>query len=184
MGETTDIVEKEMYTFEDRGGRESNLRPEGTAAVVRSFVENKVYADPQPTKWYYIGPMFRYEHPQAEETPVSSVRRGSVRDADPGAGCGDYCPGDGFYSAVGLRKVTGGNQQRGLSPLPAGSPGETDGFFEPRTGRSCARMPVQAGTESAAHVGLQRRKLQQVHRGGAEDHPISCAMNAAPTLRR
>ncbi|PTX58420.1 histidyl-tRNA synthetase [Melghirimyces profundicolus] len=65
VGETTDIVEKEMYTFEDRGGRKLTLRPEGTASVVRSFVENKMYAEPQPTKLYYIGPMFRYERPQA-----------------------------------------------------------------------------------------------------------------------
>jgi histidyl-tRNA synthetase len=65
VGETTDIVEKEMYTFLDRKKRSLTLRPEGTAGVVRSFVENKVYAEMQPTKWYYIGPMFRYERPQA-----------------------------------------------------------------------------------------------------------------------
>lgn len=64
VGETTDIVQKEMYTFTDRAGRSLTLRPEGTAPVVRAFVENKVYAEPQPTKWFYIGPMFRYERPQ------------------------------------------------------------------------------------------------------------------------
>lgn len=65
VGETTDIVEKEMYTFTDRGGRSLTLRPEGTAPAVRSFVENKMYADPQPTKLFYLGPMFRYDRPQA-----------------------------------------------------------------------------------------------------------------------
>ncbi|WP_017755919.1 histidine--tRNA ligase [Calidifontibacillus oryziterrae] len=66
VGETTDIVQKEMYTFEDRGGRSMTLRPEGTAPTVRSFVENKMYGSPnQPTKLFYIGPMFRYERPQA-----------------------------------------------------------------------------------------------------------------------
>ncbi|MCS1350249.1 histidine--tRNA ligase [Mechercharimyces sp. CAU 1602] len=65
VGETTDIVEKEMYTFEDRGGRSLTLRPEGTAPVVRSFVEHKTYGEPQPTKLYYVGPMYRYERPQA-----------------------------------------------------------------------------------------------------------------------
>ncbi|MEH7332755.1 histidine--tRNA ligase [Neobacillus drentensis] len=66
VGDTTDIVQKEMYTFEDRGGRSITLRPEGTAAVVRSFVEKKMfgYAN-QPVKLYYMGPMFRYERPQA-----------------------------------------------------------------------------------------------------------------------
>ncbi|MGM0445482.1 MAG: histidine--tRNA ligase [Bacillota bacterium] len=65
IGEVTDIVEKEMYTFEDKSGRSITLRPEGTASVVRSFLENKIYGQAQPTKFYYIGPMFRYERPQA-----------------------------------------------------------------------------------------------------------------------
>ncbi|TCS83824.1 histidine--tRNA ligase [Tepidibacillus fermentans] len=65
VGETTDIVEKEMYTFTDRGGRSLTLRPEGTASVVRAFVEHKLYANPDPTKLFYIGPMFRYERPQS-----------------------------------------------------------------------------------------------------------------------
>lgn len=65
VGETTDIVEKEMYTFFDRGERSLTLRPEGTAPTVRSYVENKLYSGPQPTKLYYLGPMFRYDRPQA-----------------------------------------------------------------------------------------------------------------------
>lgn len=66
VGDTTDIVQKEMYSFQDRSGRDLTLRPEGTAAVVRSFVENKMYGDPnQPVKLFYIGPMFRYERPQS-----------------------------------------------------------------------------------------------------------------------
>jgi len=65
VGETTDIVEKEMYTFQDRGGRSITLRPEGTAPAVRAYLENKLYAGPQPVKLFYIGPMFRYDRPQA-----------------------------------------------------------------------------------------------------------------------
>ena len=65
IGETTDVVEKEMYTFTDKSGRSITLRPEGTASVVRSFMENKIYGQAQPSKYYYIGPMFRYERPQA-----------------------------------------------------------------------------------------------------------------------
>lgn len=65
IGETTDVVEKEMYTFEDRGKRSVTLRPENTAAVVRAFLENKMYAGVQPNKLFYMGPMFRYDKPQA-----------------------------------------------------------------------------------------------------------------------
>ncbi|WMT40052.1 histidine--tRNA ligase [Paenibacillus sp. D2_2] len=65
VGETTDVVEKEMYTFTDKGDRSMTLRPEGTAGVVRAYVENKLYGEPNVSKLYYIGPMFRYERPQA-----------------------------------------------------------------------------------------------------------------------
>lgn len=65
VGETTDIVEKEMYTFTDRGQRSITLRPEGTAPVVRAYLENKMQAWAQPVKLYYLGPMFRYDRPQA-----------------------------------------------------------------------------------------------------------------------
>ena len=66
IGESTDIVSKETYDFEDKGGRRIALRPEGTAGVVRSFIENKMYGDPvQPIKVYYNGTMYRYERPQS-----------------------------------------------------------------------------------------------------------------------
>ncbi|MBC8287330.1 MAG: histidine--tRNA ligase [Nitrospinae bacterium] len=65
IGEATDIVEKEMYTFQDRGGDSITLRPEGTASVVRAYVEHKMYNPPSILKMFYIGPMFRYERPQA-----------------------------------------------------------------------------------------------------------------------
>lgn len=65
VGDTTDIVQKEMYTFEDAGGRSVTLRPENTASAVRAYVENKMAYRSQPTKLFYIGPMFRYERPQA-----------------------------------------------------------------------------------------------------------------------
>ena len=65
IGETTDIVEKEMYTFEDRSGDSVTLRPEGTASVVRAYIEHKMYTPSSVSKMFYIGPMFRYERPQA-----------------------------------------------------------------------------------------------------------------------
>jgi len=63
IGETTDIVEKEMYTFTDRGEKSLTLRPEGTASAVRAFVQHSVQAKEPVTKWYYIGPMYRRERP-------------------------------------------------------------------------------------------------------------------------
>ena len=64
IGEVTDIVEKEMYTFTDKGGTSMTLRPEGTAPVMRAFIEHKLHALEPVSKLYYIGPMFRHERPQ------------------------------------------------------------------------------------------------------------------------
>ena len=65
IGDTTDVVQKEMYTFNDMGGRSITLKPEGTSPAVRSFIESNQYAMTQPTKVYYNTPCFRYEKPQA-----------------------------------------------------------------------------------------------------------------------
>jgi histidyl-tRNA synthetase len=64
VGETTDIVDKELYTFLDKAQRSMSLRPEGTASVMRSVLENNLYQDIKPCKLFYIGPMFRYDRPQ------------------------------------------------------------------------------------------------------------------------
>ncbi|HPF20933.1 MAG TPA: histidine--tRNA ligase [Syntrophomonas sp.] len=65
VGDTTDIVSKEMYTFQDRSHRSLTLRPENTASCVRAFIEHSVAGGVLPVKWYYMGPMFRYDRPQA-----------------------------------------------------------------------------------------------------------------------
>ncbi len=84
VGSSTDIVRKEMYTFDDRGGRSITLRPEGTAGVVRAFVEHGMHKLPLPVKLWYTGPMFRYEAPQSgrfrEHTQIGAEVIGS---ADP-----------------------------------------------------------------------------------------------------
>jgi len=68
VGNTSDIVQKEMYTFQDKGGRNLTLRPEGTAPVVRAYLENALTNYGKPLRLFYLGPMFRYERPQAGRT--------------------------------------------------------------------------------------------------------------------
>ena len=65
VGDTSDVVTKEMYTFQDKGGRSITLKPEGTSGAVRSFIENGMGSGVLPAKMYYIIPAFRYERPQA-----------------------------------------------------------------------------------------------------------------------
>lgn len=107
VGDTTDIVQKEMYTFEDRGERSLTLRPEGTASVVRSYVENKMYGDStQPTKLYYIGPMFRYERPQAGRYR-QFVQFGTevLGSSDPAIDAEVISLAMEFYRSLGLKSV-------------------------------------------------------------------------------
>ena len=65
VGDTTDVVQKEMYTFKDKGNREISLKPEGTAGTIRAYLENNLYALPQPIKMFYFTQAFRYERPQS-----------------------------------------------------------------------------------------------------------------------
>lgn len=107
VGDTTDIVQKEMYTFEDRGGRSLTLRPEGTASTVRSFVEHKMYGDAnQPVKLYYMGPMFRYERPQAGRFR-QFVQFGveALGSADPAIDAEVIALAMSLYKEMGLKKL-------------------------------------------------------------------------------
>ncbi|MBB3109940.1 histidyl-tRNA synthetase [Paenibacillus phyllosphaerae] len=107
VGETTDIVEKEMYTFTDRGDRSITLRPEGTAGAVRAYVENKLYGEPDLTKLYYIGPMFRYERQQAGRyRQFHQFGIEALGAVDPALDAEVIALGYTFYSEVGLRGVT------------------------------------------------------------------------------
>ncbi|WP_409297512.1 histidine--tRNA ligase [Peribacillus sp. SCS-26] len=107
VGDTTDIVQKEMYTFQDRGGRDLTLRPEGTAPVVRSFVENKMFGlANQPVKLFYLAPMFRYERPQAGRYR-QFVQFGveALGSADPAMDAEVISLVMNLYEELGLKKI-------------------------------------------------------------------------------
>nr|WP_106780096.1 histidine--tRNA ligase [Lysinibacillus timonensis] len=107
VGDTTDIVQKEMYTFEDRGGRSLTLRPEGTASAVRSYVEHKMFGAPdQPVKLSYIGPMFRYERQQAGRYR-QFVQFGveAIGSADPAIDAEVISLAMDVYQSVGLKAL-------------------------------------------------------------------------------
>jgi histidyl-tRNA synthetase len=107
VGETTDVVEKEMYTFMDKGDRSMTLRPEGTAGVVRAYVENKLYGEPDITKLYYIGPMFRYEQPQAGRyRQFHQFGVEAFGSNDPSLDAEVIALGSQFYTEIGLTGFT------------------------------------------------------------------------------
>ena len=106
VGDTTDVVQKEMYTFEDKGGRSITLRPEGTASVVRSYIENSIFSGGLPVKVYYIAPNFRYEKPQAgrlREHHQFGVEHFGTEDA--GADAELIALAHSFLTALGISGV-------------------------------------------------------------------------------
>jgi histidyl-tRNA synthetase len=105
VGEQTDIVQKETYTFLDRSERSLTLRAEGTAPVVRAFIEHGVYAQAQPTKYYYIGQIFRYEKPQAGRLRQHQQCGVEMFGAhDPLADVEVISLANSFYHQLGLRQ--------------------------------------------------------------------------------
>lgn len=107
VGDSTDIVQKEMYTFEDRGGRSLTLRPEGTASVARAFVENKLFGNPnQPVKLYYFAQMFRYERPQkGRMRQLNQFGVEALGSADPAADAEVIDLAMSCYQELGLKSL-------------------------------------------------------------------------------
>lgn len=107
VGDTTDIVQKEMYTFEDRGGRSITLRPEGTAGVVRAFNQNKLYGEAtQPVKLFYFAQMFRYERPQqGRMRQLNQFGVEVLGSADPAVDAEVISLAMHAYQAIGLKNI-------------------------------------------------------------------------------
>jgi histidyl-tRNA synthetase len=138
VGETTDIVEKEMYTFEDRGHRSMTLRPEGTAGVVRSYVENKLYGEPDIAKLYYIGPMFRYERAQAGRyRQFHQFGVEAIGSDDPALDAEVIALGYQFYKEVGLTGITVEINSIGTIEDRARFRGKLMAFLEPMREQLC-----------------------------------------------
>ncbi len=108
VGETTDVVQKEMYTFTDKGDRSITLKPEGTAGAIRMFVENSLFSEAQPTKIYYLNcPVFRYERPQAgrlREHHQFGVE--IIGSPEPSADAEVIALATEFYRSIGLSELT------------------------------------------------------------------------------
>lgn len=107
IGSSTDIVQKEMYTFEDKGGRSLTLRPEGTAPVIRAYVQNNMNQLPQPVKLYYAGPMFRYERPQAGRyRQFFQIGVEAIGSDDPAIDAENILLMINYFKSVGLKELT------------------------------------------------------------------------------
>ena len=107
VGDTTDIVEKEMYTFNDRGNRSVSLRPEGTASVVRAMLQNRLMDGASVLKFYYIGQMFRYDRPQAGRyREFWQVGIEAFGADSPAIDAEIIAAGHQFFSRLGIKDLT------------------------------------------------------------------------------
>ncbi|MDQ0219313.1 histidine--tRNA ligase [Peribacillus cavernae] len=140
VGDTTDIVQKEMYSFQDRGGRDITLRPEGTASVVRSYIEHKMFGwANQPVKLFYFGPMFRYERPQAGRFR-QFVQFGieALGSADPAIDAEVLSLVLGLYQQLGLKKLKLVINSLGDKESRTNHRNALINHFEPRIGEFCS----------------------------------------------
>lgn len=139
VGETTDIVEGEMYTFKDKGDRDLALRPEGTAGVVRAYVQNKLYGEPDVSKLYYIGPMFRYERPQAGRyRQFHQFGVEAFGAVDPAIDAEVISLGFQFYKELGLKDVRVELNSVGNAPSRAAYRETLLSFLRPMKDNLCA----------------------------------------------
>lgn len=139
VGETTDIVEGEMYTFKDKGDRDLALRPEGTAGVVRAYVQNKLYGEPDISKLYYIGPMFRYERPQAGRyRQFHQFGVEAFGAVDPAIDAEVVAFGYQFYKELGLSGVRVELNSVGNAASRAAYREKLLGFLRPMADQLCA----------------------------------------------
>jgi len=171
VGDTTDIVQKEMYSFTDRGDRSLTLRPEGTASVVRSFVENKLFGLPdQPVKLYYMGPMFRYERQQAGRYR-QFIQFGieAIGSKDPAIDAEVMALAMSVYKKAGLQKIK----------LVINSLGDTDSRNSHRDALIAHFEPHIQNFCSDCQNRLEKNPLRILDCKVDRDNPL---MNTAPKL--
>ena len=184
IGESTDIVEKEMYTFTDKGGTSLTLRPEGTAPVMRAFIEHKLHAQDPVAKLYYLGPMFRYERPQkGRYRQFHQIGAEVIGLDDPRCDAQVLTMLADYFAAVGITDV-----QLQINSLGCRSAGRATArlwsTFSPPGSRASARTAAVAGRaircgSSTARSRAARRRPRMRRRSST-----ICAAAAATTSRR
>ena len=158
LGDTSDVVMKEMYTFQDRGGDSLTLRPEATAGICRALVTNGL-TQSLPQKVFYTGPMFRYERPQkGRYRQFHQIDVEVLGSAEPLADAEVIACGWDILKALGIAARRGaGDQYAGRPRQPRRLPRRAGRLFHRPPGRPVRGQPGPAGAQPAAHPRLQGR---------------------------
>lgn len=171
VGETTDIVQKEMYTFKDRSDRSITLRPEGTAGVARAYIENKLHGSPnQPIKVYYYGPMFRYERQQeGRRRQFHQFGVEVIGSEDPSIDAEVIALAMNIYERLGLKQIK----------LVINSLGDKESRLQHRQALIDHFTPHAASLCSDCQERLTKNPLRVLDCKTDREHP---AMQSAPSI--
>ena len=167
VGDTTDIVNKEMYTFLDKGGRSVTLRPEGTAGVARAFVENGLAGGALPAKLYYLISAFRYERPQAGR--LREFHQFGAEMYGAGGAFADaeiISLADGFLKALGLKKVALQINSIGCKSCRAEDHKALGEYFSPRLFDMCGDCKARFGKNPMRILDCKEERCKK-HTAGA-----------------
>lgn len=166
VGDTTDVVEKEMYTFEDKGRRSLSLRPENTASAVRAYVEHKLYAQPQPIKVYYVGPMFRYANVQAGRYRQFHQFGAEVFGSnDPAVDAEVIAMAMDFYGRLGLENLELHINSVGCPKCRADHREELHGFLRPNLDKLCKLCQGRLERNPLRILDCKEAACQEVSQG-------------------
>lgn len=163
VGETTDVVGKEMYTFEDKGGRSITLKPEGTAGAVRLFVENGLSSTPMPVKTWYITPAFRYERPQAgrlREFHQFGIEVFGSKSAETDAEV--IFAASSFLNKLGIKKVKLEINSIGCKSCRADYNRALKEYFNPRLSEMCETCRTRFDTNPLRMLDCKEEKCKEI----------------------
>ncbi len=175
VGDTTDIVEKEMYTFLDRGERSMTLRPEGTAATARAYLENNLNAGPQPVKLYYLGPMFRYDRPQAGRfRQFHQVGVEAFGSDDPALDAEVIAMAMDFYDQLGLQNLALHINSVGCPQCRAVLREKLLAFFKPNLERFCGNCQSRYQRNPLRMLDCKSAQCAQLSQGAPSTLDCLC----------
>ncbi len=170
VGEATDIVQKEMYTFKDRGGSEFTLRPEGTAPVCRAYIEHGMQNLPQPVKLYYFATIYRYERPQAGRyREHHQFGAEAIGDGDPALDAEVIDMAWGLFKALGLAKLTLQLNSIGCKQCRPAYLAKLVEYYQSRTSSLCEDCKTRATRNPLRLLDCKNAGCQ----AAAEDSPRS-----------
>lgn len=175
VGENTDVVGKEMYTFEDKGGRSMTLKPEGTAGAARLFIENGLSSTPMPVKTYYITPAFRYERPQSgrlREFHQFGIEMFGASAAEADAEI--ISAASLFLERLGIKDVRLEINSIGCKSCRAEYNRALKEYFAPRLGEMCPTCRVRYETNPLRMLDCKEEECKKISAGAPEITDYLC----------